>query len=124
MLSLFRFVGDLPLMKVLRAFLRSPRPRHLRELCSVCELSPGGVSDILRRLDEAGVLKRSAHGNRKYHTLRLDEQEQKVFEELFSLYEKIAMQERAQEFGKHAPAKLEWMDEAYSFFKQVKGKEV
>ena len=108
-------------MKVLAAFLRAPRPRHVRELASVCGLSPGGVSDILRRLRAAGVLRQRVQGNRTCYSLTLSEQERLIFGQLFARCEEARLQERARRLGGNARDRLEWMDEAYAYFREVKG---
>ena len=118
--SLISYIGNQPLMKIIHAFLRSPEPRYLRELCSACALSPGGVSDILRRLSLLGILNESKIGNRKCYKLMISSEERKSLELLFSLYEEDKLRENAKLYSNKAAEKLEWMDETYSFFQKVK----
>ena len=114
------YVGEQPLMRVLAAFLKTSRPRYLRELVVCCRLSPGGVADILRRLHSLGILEQSKFRNRKYYSLQVDNEERAALNELFSLVERLHLQERAKIFSKTARSKLAWMDEASAFFSKVK----
>lgn len=118
--SLISFLLDQPAFKVIRGLLTSPKPRHLRDLASQYELSPAGVSDIIRRLKEAGVLHEQRKGNRRYFRLVLNEQERAHFESLFSIYELNVVRERASRYSRGAADKLADMDEAYSFYKKIK----
>lgn len=115
-----RYISDLPLMKVLRAFVVRPKPRHLRELATVCGLSPGGVSDILRRLSDLGVLEATKHGNRKCYSLNISPQELGCLRRLFALDQESRLKERAERFSQNAAEKLAWMDETWGFFREVK----
>lgn len=109
-------------MKVLHALLRAARPRHVRELGAVCGLSPGGVWDIVRRLEAAGVLERTTSGNRRCYTLALTEEEREILARVFLVREQNALQQRAERFSVRAQEKLSWMDATYSFYRRLKGK--
>lgn len=118
--SLISFLASQPTFKIIRGLMSSSKPRHLRELASQYDLSPAGVSDIIRRLQAAGVLSEERKGNRRYLTLQMSAKEQNCFNELFSIYELDLVRERAPKFGKGAAAKLEGMDEGYLFYKNAK----
>jgi len=117
--ALLNYLGDQPLMRVLRAFISSNKPRYLREIVSLYNLSPGGVSDILRRLSKIGVLHEIRQGNRKYYELKVEGQELQLLKDFFSLCEKKSLEQRAERFSKNAAEKLKWMDESYTFFRQL-----
>lgn len=120
--SIIQFLGNQPLMRVVRGLLHSPQPRHLRALAVDYSLSPSGLSDILRRLDEAGVLHESRSGNRRLFALKITAPEYKVLEDFFKQYEIAFIESRAPLFERRAVEKLAWMDEAYEFYRGVKKK--
>lgn len=120
--SLSQYICDAPFMKVLRGLYCSSKPRHLRDLTRSYDLSPGGVSDILRRLDHLQLVKMVKVKNRKYYTLQVTKEEENLLSVLFASYERALVLERRERFQKRAAQKLEWMDEAYRFFKNVKQK--
>lgn len=108
------------MIRVLRYLGASQAPCHLRQLVSDCELSPGGVSDILRRLFSLGVLKRERAGNKLLYSLSITDREKILLENLLLSLQSSALEERAKSFSKNALSKFEWMDEAYTFFREVK----
>ena len=81
--TLLEYLGNQAQMKVIHAFLASDKPRYLRELVSVCLLSPGGVSDILKRLKSLDLLTESKQANRKYYELNFSDEEREVLQKLF-----------------------------------------
>lgn len=118
--SLIGLIGDQATFKVLRALLLSFEPPHLRDLATVCNLSPAGISDILRRLKQRGVLRESRQKNKKHYSLIISAEERDCFQHFFELYEKFYVQVRAHDYSKSSLSRLAWMDETYSFFKSVK----
>jgi DNA-binding MarR family transcriptional regulator len=118
--SLISFLGDQPTFKVIRGLLTSNRARHLRDLATQYGLSPAGVSDILRRLTDAGVLLEERQENRRCFRLNISEEERACLTQFFSLYEITFVKERAPTYSKGASARLVSMDEAYSFYRKVK----
>ena len=109
-------------MRVVRGLLNSPQPRHLRALSSEYSLSPSGVSDILRRLGDAGLTRESRRGNRRYFALKIDPPEREALEAFLKAYENVLIAKRVPLFEKRAAEKLAWMDEAYKFYRGVKKK--
>ena len=120
MASIISFLADQPTFKIIRGLLTSHRPRHLRDLALQYELSVAGVSDILRRLKDAGVLHEERLGNRRCFRLNITDEERACLSHFFSVYELILVKERAPTYSKGASARLEGMDEAYSFYRKVK----
>ena len=118
--GLFNYLTSQPVFKIIGGLLLSSRPRHLRELAKEYDISASGVSDILRRLKDCGVLKEKREGNRRYLSLSLSSSERESLERLFNEAENQRLRERAIRFSKNAEKKLEWMDEAYKFMRQVK----
>lgn len=117
---LIDFLGSQPLMQVVRGLFYAPEPRHLRALAHECKLSPSGVSDILRRLSEAGLLKETRRGNRRCFVLRYSDTERAAIAAFLKAYELAFVESRARALEKRAPERLRWMNEAATFFRAVK----
>jgi DNA-binding MarR family transcriptional regulator len=118
--SIIKYLGTQSLMRVIRGILSSSKPPHIRELAARYSLSPSGVSDIIRRLNTAGVLKEKRKGNRRGFLLDLSVEELACLRSFFLTFENTLLEERAARFSLNAPAKLNWMDEAYVFYRRVK----
>ena len=125
--TLFDMLGSLihhlccePTMQIIRAMLLSPGQRHLRDLANNSSLSPAGVSDILRRLKDAGVLAEKRVGNRRCLQLNLSSDELDCLKQFFLIYENTTLRRRAAKFSQRASEKLKWMDEAYEFYHGLK----
>ena len=120
MASLISVLADQPTLKIIRGLMTSRRPRHLRDLAAQYGLSPAGVSDIIRRLLNAGVLHEEREGNRRCFRLNITEEERVCLSQFFSIYELDLVRERASSFSRGAAERLKGMDEAYSFYRKVK----
>jgi DNA-binding MarR family transcriptional regulator len=118
--SLVRLLSAQPFMQVVRGLLMSPAPRHLRDLAAQYGYSPAGVSDIVRRLKDAGVLTEKRTGNRLYLSLELSTEERESLMEFFTCADNSRLRERATRLGEHAADKLAWMDEAFQFHRSLK----
>jgi DNA-binding transcriptional regulator GbsR (MarR family) len=118
--SLIRYLSSQPLFKVLNSLLLSPYPRHLRDLAREQQLSVSGVSDIVRRLKDEGLIQEKRVGNKNLFSLKLSSNERRSIFPLFQEFQNKALRERASRFAKRAEEKLEWMDEAYTFYRKVK----
>lgn len=118
--SITKLLGDQPLMKIVRGLFNAPEPPHLRALANDYKLSPAGVSDILRRLSEAGLLHEVRIGNRRCFSLILKDSERGVLGAFFRAYEHAFVEQRAPRFSKGALRKLAWMDETLEFYQEVK----
>ena len=118
--SLADYICSLPLLRVTKSLAFASRPRHLRDLASEHSLSPSGVNDILRRLKKAGVLREKRVGNKRYLSLDLHPEELECLRNLFQISEYASLEKRARRFSKGAAEKLEWMDEAFKFYRKVK----
>lgn len=118
--SLSVLLASLPLMRLVRGLLLSPRPRHLRDLAARNALSPAGVSDMLKRLSRAKVLIESRHSNRRYFSLKISTEERHCLESLFKHYENYLISSRSRKFSRNAATRLEWMDETYEYYRLVK----
>ena len=110
-------------MRLIRALLLSSKPRHIRDLAAEYGMSPSGVSDILRRLQKAGVLKEFKNGNKRAFLLSISDEERNCLREFFRVFERRWLEDRAPSFNKRAKEKLEWMDEEYKFYRDVKGRQ-
>ncbi|MCI5064769.1 winged helix-turn-helix domain-containing protein [bacterium] len=117
---LSQYLCDQPFFKVLQGLYYSTAPRHLRELARDYSLSPSGVSDILRRLRKLNLVREEQVKNRKVYSLTLSDGEAAFLEQLFRLHQNTCIETRAPRFEKFAAEKLQWMDEAYLFFKRAK----
>ena len=120
--AITEYLLDQPILKILKVFCLTQKPIHLRKLVTSCDLSPGGVSFILKRLMQLGVLRSYKSSNRVMYQLTLTETEQALLEKLFLSLDHEKLERRAQTFGKRAASRFAWMDESYSFFKQVKAR--
>ena len=120
--SVISHLSGQPTMKILRGLLTSPRPRHLRDLAAQYELSPSGVSDIIRRLQQSGVLKEVREKNRRCFRLSITAQEFECLKVFFAIHEINLVRQRAPHYSKHAASRLAGMDELYSFYKKAKEK--
>ena len=120
--SIITYLVDQPFMMVLRGLLLSSTPRHLRDLSAQYSISPAGVSDILRRLKNQGVLKELRVKNKKCYLLDLPEDEKACLRELFLISQKTQIEQRAIRFSRGALAKFTWMDQARDYSRQVKRK--
>ena len=110
-------------LKVIRGLLTSSRPRHLRELARDYGASPAGLSDILDRLKNVGVLDETREGNRRLFSLRISEEDRECLMNLFKVYELQWVRERAARMNRRAEkmiAKLNDMDEMYSIYRKAK----
>lgn len=118
--SLIHQLTSQPFFKVIGSFLNSPEPRYLRELSKELGLSPAGVSDAIRRLKKIGVLKEKKIGNKKFFSLELIPEERECLSLFFKESEKRTLEKRARRFSKHAQQKLQWMDDTYEFYRNLK----
>jgi DNA-binding MarR family transcriptional regulator len=117
--SLLQYLADQPLMTIVRALLHSSDPRHLRDLANQHSISPAGVSDILRRLKQLGVLKEYKRGNRRCVALDISDHERSILTNLFSAYQVAALERRAKTFSRRALKKFIWIDEARSYARDL-----
>ncbi|MCB0319045.1 MAG: winged helix-turn-helix transcriptional regulator, partial [Bdellovibrionales bacterium] len=92
--SILEFICDQAHMKIINAFLASEHPRYLRELVSICKLSPGGVSDIIKRLKSKNLLIETKKANRKYYQLNITSEEKKLLKKLFYFFTKSQLKKR------------------------------
>jgi DNA-binding Lrp family transcriptional regulator len=121
--SLIAHLADDLTFKVIRGLMSSAQPRHLRDLARDYRASPSGISDIVRRLRKAGVLEETREGNRLLFSLRIDPLEKECLEQFFKLYERQRILQRAQRKNARSErllAKLEAMDEMYTFYRKAK----
>ena len=118
--SLVKYLGSQPVMKVLRGLLLAPGPRHIRDLASQYSYSPAGVSDILRRLKKVGALKEVRRGNRRCFALNVPPRDLACLKDFFHAFERALLEERAARFSRVAAKRLQWMDQAYEFYRDVK----
>jgi len=119
--SILSYLCGQPVIQILCSLTAAhPQGRHLRGLAGQYSLSPSGVADIVRRLSEAGVIKETRVANRRHLRLSIPEAELHTLKELFSTQEKIMLQDRVSRFSHRAAEKLEWMDQAYTFYSNIK----
>lgn len=111
-------------MRLLRGLIIGDGPRHLRELADTYALSPAGVSDIIRRLRQIGVLKEARVRNKRYFTLNLSSHEHECLKRFFADVDKSVLESRAKRFSRNAAQKLQWMDDAYKFYRNIKKSKV
>lgn len=120
MANLAQFLNSQPVFKILFGLLHSSEPLHLRGLSAQLKISASGVSDILRRLKKAGVLQEKRVQNKRCLSLKISDQEREALELLFTEAEAEWLKKRAKVFSKNAQEKLEWMDQAYRFYREIK----
>lgn len=115
-------ISSMPIFKILRYLTLSNEPVHLRKLSKKLLLSPAGVSDILNRLKESGVLKIHAKGNKKIINLIISADEKKYLNLFFEISQANDIKKRAEKLDVNAMNKFNWMDETYKFYKSLKNK--
>jgi hypothetical protein len=120
--SLIKYLTDQPFMTVVRGLMCSSQPRHIRDLATRYRLSPAGVSDIIRRLKILGVLKESAHKNRKCFSLILSDAERRCLKMWLTCYDDLILKQRAIRFSRGAKEKLAWMDQSYCEYRSIKSR--
>lgn len=120
--SLATYLCSSPFLRVLRCLYYYKKPVHLRELVRSHGISPGGVSDILRRLGAMDLVTMTKEGNRKYYELNTSAEEDAILDALFKAYERSYVTNRKLQLERDAHEKLLWMDETYEFFKDAKQK--
>ena len=118
--SLIKLLGDQAVMRVIGSLVKSSKPLHTRSLSARNSLSPAGVSDIIRRLKQAGLLKQSKRKNAKCFTLDIKRAEIECLKSFFAAYQIACLEARAAVLSRTALAKLSWMDESYIFYKRLK----
>jgi DNA-binding MarR family transcriptional regulator len=109
-----------PMMQIIRRLLMGPAEPHLRDLAKTSSLSIAGVSDILRRLKELGILTERRIGNRRCLRLHISAEEAESLNALFRVYAHTALQKRSARFNQNALEKLRWMDQTYEFYSKIK----
>ena len=118
------YLGQQPLLKVLRGLRMHKEPIHLRGLAHRYQLSPAGVTDILNRLRALGLLQETKRGNRRYFSLILSPDDQTFIDQFIALNEKQVISQRVGRLQCRASEKLIWMDEAFIYFRQLKAAHV
>lgn len=119
--TVIEYLASQPTLKIILSLLQdSAAGLHVRALSNLHGISVGGVSDILRRLKDAGLINEEWHGNRRQITLKISPAEEKCLRLLFDESEYRKSRRRALRFSKNARQKLEWMDEAYKFYRNLK----
>jgi len=123
--SLVSHIAQVLSLEVIRGLLTSSRPRHLRELARDYGASPAGLSDVLDRLNSVGVLDETREGNRRLFSLRISDEDRECLMNLFKVYELQRVRNRAQRVNRRSErmiAKLNDMDEMYTFYRRAKGR--
>ncbi len=118
--TLTNYLVEQPFMMVLKSLVECSAPRHLREIATQCALSPGGVSDIIRRLKSLGVVIQRKEKNKNLLVLRLSRSEREYLAKLFDTYRQHRLVERAATFRNIALKKFQWMDDASAELRQIK----
>lgn len=78
------------------------------------------MSDILRRLKATGAIRETRVGNRRCFSLNLTADERRCLSDFFSVFENATIQKRANRFDRIAAQRLEWMDDTFKFYRDVK----
>lgn len=112
--TLIEHIASQPLMLILRGLLFN-RQRHLRDLAKQYSLSPSGVSDIIRRSIEFGVLVDKRVGNRKCYALNISTEERAHLRNIFVTYENHALAQRATRFSLTSPSLISFPESLGSF---------
>ena len=118
--SLILYLVNQPFMTVLRGLLVSSKPRHIRDLSAQYLISPAGVSDIIRRLSSLGIVAESKDKNKIGYTLICSDNETQCLKDLFLVYQRSQLAQRALRFSKSALNKFKWIDESAEFYQQIK----
>lgn len=117
-----RFLLEQSWMKVVRVLYSLRRPSSLREIVDVSQLSPAGVLDVLRRLEEIEVVKGKKKGNRILYSLKLNEAEKEFIGQIIEQQTCATLQQRAVLFSKRYRPALSWNDQTIKAIRQGKRK--
>lgn len=109
--KLTEFLVNQGWMKAIYVLHRSGRARCLRELVDLTGLSPGGVQDLMRRLESNHIVQTRRSNNKLLYSLNLDKEELSLLDTIFLLEEKRKMQSRAELFSSRYEQAVGWIDE-------------
>jgi DNA-binding MarR family transcriptional regulator len=118
--SLIAHIFSEPIIRVVRGLALSPEPLHVREIATRYNLSPAGVSDILKRLKDLGAIKDQRIGNRRCIFLSLSAVDSDCLDQILRSYEENTIRQRAPRLSKRAADKLKWMDQTFILFSKKK----
>lgn len=104
----------------MRTLYVSKKPRGLREIADLTELSLAGVQDILRRLEEAGIISSAMNKNKREFSLVLTKQEEKLLRQAIELDTKNKLTARAKKISLRSKAAISWIDETHKSIKIAK----
>lgn len=112
--SALNYLAKQPIARILAGLLGAEGPKHLREIAKDLGLSVSGTADMLRRLEEAGIVQSHREGKRRIFSPSISDEEREILEGFFAAAEEAFLRERAKRFSKTALQKFEWMDAAYA----------
>ena len=99
-------------MRLVSALYRFDAPLGLRELAELCSMSPAGMADLLRRLEERQVIKLERRGNRVLYSLCLSKEEEGFLRSFLAQHLSQRCQERAKLFSQRRDKAVAWIDES------------
>lgn len=111
-----------PWMDVLAAIVASARPKSLREIVDLTGLSPGGVSDVLRRLTSAGIVERVPTKNRILFSPKLTSEEKGFITYAVEQRRVARIKARADLYSKRSRASIAWIDETIRTVNKGRGR--
>lgn len=100
----------------------SKKPRGLREIADISELSLAGVQDILRRLEKEGLVSSSMNKNKREFFILISKEEEKLFKQAIELDTKNKLLLRAEKISKKRKVATSWIDETHKSLRKIKSK--
>ena len=98
-------------MKILYALLISFRPRSLRELADMTNLSVSTVQDIVRRLKKNKIVSSKARGNKVFYSLEINPKEQELIKQIIDQATQSRIRKQASKYSLRREKVIGWIDE-------------
>lgn len=105
-------------MKVVRVLVGSHQPRCLRELVDLTGLSLAGVQDVVRRLEEKGVVKSSYVGNKRLFSPVLSKEERVLLEQALTIQTQRELSARADSYSLRREVAIDWIDQSVKVWRR------
>ena len=117
---LLTFISEFGWFRVLAVLPERPQARNLREVSELSGISLGGTSDIMRRLESAGLVIRNPKGRRAMFCLNLDPADLLLFRQIAAAKVKINLERRAEVLSGKRKSAIGWADKTRSILKHGK----
>ncbi|MCB0358100.1 MAG: helix-turn-helix transcriptional regulator [Bdellovibrionales bacterium] len=120
MSALSRFLMQQSWARVLRPL--TAHSRSVRELVDLTGMSPAGVTDVLRRLRESGVVTATPIGKELRYSLALDAEERSRLQAFVADEVDRRLHQRARLLSGRREEVVGWIDETIAAFQETSGR--